>query len=154
MPDSDLSERFRSWNQSLWKGIELITSAQWHFDSLVDWKEHDPVRRVIHKTCLHRNLQEKIKQGALKGCQHKTYTRQYKDEVMKVSPLCNALDSKHESSKRRQFDRYLQQGAVFDKLYSLCPGLMGLIAPTLTMPEYGLLFVNMSVLIFSTGYIP
>lgn len=119
MPDSDLSERFRSWNQSLWKGIELITSAQWHFDSLVDWKEHDPVRRVIHKTCLHRN------------------TRQYKDEVMKVSPLCNALDSKHESSKRRQFDRYLQQGAVFDKLYSLCPGLMGLIAPTLTMPEYG-----------------
>ena len=40
MPDSDLSERFRSWNQSLWKGIELITSAQWHFDSLVDWKEH------------------------------------------------------------------------------------------------------------------
>jgi len=139
-------------NQFLWEGVEFLTSAQWHFDSLVDSKENDPVRRVIHKLSLHRKLEEKIHQGIRDGCQHKTYTRQYKDDVMKMSPLSGALDSKHQKSRRRLFDRYLQQGAVFQRLYSLCPGLMGLIAPTLTMPEYGLLFIDVSVLIFSTGY--
>lgn len=55
--------------------------------------------------------------------------------MMKMSLLCLARDSKRKKSKRRRLDRYLQQGAVFDKLYSLCPGLMGLIAPTLTTLE-------------------
>ena len=148
----NLDGRIHSWNQSLWKGIKLITSEQWHFDSLVDPEENDPVRKVIHKMSLYRNLEERMEQGARNGCQHQTYKRQYKDDVMKTSLLCRALDSKHQRSRRRLFDRYLQQGAVFDKLCSLCPGLMGLIAPTLTIPEYGLLFIDVSVLIFSTGY--
>lgn len=137
-PEDDLNKRIRSWNLSLWEKIEFLTSAQWHFDSLIDSKENDPVRRVIHKLSLYRKLEEKINQGALNGCQHKTYTRQYKDDVMEVSPSFRALDSKSQQSKRRLFDRYLQQGAVFHRLCSLCPGLMGLIAHTLTISEYGL----------------
>lgn len=93
-----------SWNQSLWKGIKSITSAQLHFDSLVDSEENDPARRVIHKLCLHRNLQEKIKQGALDRRQHKTHTRRYKDDMMKTSLLCHARDSKRKKSKRRRLD--------------------------------------------------
>jgi len=151
-PEDDLDERIRSWNPFLWEGVEFISSAQWHFDSLVDSKENDPVRRVIHKLSLHWKLEEKINQGALNGCQHKTYTRRYKDDVMKVSPSSRALDSKRRQSKRHLFDRYLRQGAVFHRLCSLCPGLMGLIAPTLTIHEYGLFLIDVSVLIFSPGY--
>ena len=107
-------------------------------------KENDPVRRVIHKLSLHRHLKKKIKHGALKGFQHKSYIRQYKDDVMKISPLSAPLDSKRRQSKRRLFDLYLQQGALFHRLCSLCPGLMGLIAPTLTTAEYDLLFINVN----------
>lgn len=134
-PEDDLNERIRPWNPSLWDCVGFISSAQWHFDSLVDSKENDPVRRVIHKLSLHWKLEEKIHQGALNGCQHKTYTRQYKDDVMEMSPSSRTLDSKHRQSKRHLFDRYLRQGAVFHRLYSLCPGLLGLIAPTLTISE-------------------
>ena len=147
-PEDDLDERIRSWNPSLWQGVEFISSAQWHFDSLVDSKENDPIRRVIHKLGLHRKLEEKINQGAINGCQHKTYTRKYKDDVMKLSPSSRTPDSKRRQSKRHLFDRYLRQGAVFHRLCSLCPGLMGLIAPTLTIPEYVLFLIEVSVLIF------
>ena len=150
----ELESYIRPWNHSLWEGTEFITSPQWHFDSLVDSKEGDPVRRVIHKMNLHRDLKEQIRQGALKGCQHQKYTRQYKDQVMKISSLSDSLESKRQMNIRRLFDTWLQQGAVFHRLCSLCPGLMGLIAPTLTKSEYGLSFIDVSVLIFLTGYTP
>lgn len=48
MSEDGLNERIRSWNPSLWEGVEFISSAQWHFDSLVDSKENDPVRVIKH----------------------------------------------------------------------------------------------------------
>ncbi|KAL9030081.1 MAG: hypothetical protein Q9196_001756 [Gyalolechia fulgens] len=132
----ELESCIRPWNRSLWEGTKFITSAQWHFDSLIDMKENDPVRRVIHKLSLHCHLKKKIKHGTLKGCRHQSYTRQYKDDVMEISPLCASLDGKPRKAKRRLLDLYLQQGALFHKLCSLCPGLMGLVAPPLRTAEY------------------
>ena len=150
--EDELQSCIHPWNHPLWEGTEFITSAQWHFDSLVDSKESDPVRRVIHKTSLHRDLEKQIRQGALNGCQHQKYTRLYKDDVMKISSLSDSKESKRQKSKRRLFDVWLQQGAVFHRLCSLCPGLMGLIAPTLTKSEYGLLYIDVSVLIVAIEY--
>ena len=149
--EDELQSCIRAWNPSLWKGPRFITSAQWHFDWLVDSKENEPVRKVIHKMGLHRDLEKQIEHGARSGRQHKTFTRQYKDNVMKIS-LSSKTPTKDEKAKRRIFDIWLQQGAVLHKLYSLCPGFMGLIAPTLKTSEYGLLFVHMSALILSTEY--
>jgi len=147
-------EYTRLLNRSLWKGIDFVTSAQWHFDSLVDSAENDPVRVVLHKLSLHQNLKERIEQGALHGHIHPQYKRRYKDDMMQESPSFRALDRKHQESKRHLFDLYLRQGAVFDTLFILCPGLVGLVAPLLTTSEYGLLLIDVSVLIFSIGYRP
>ena len=144
----------RSLNQSLWKEIDFITPAQWHFDSLVDSAENDPVRVVLHKWSLHQNLKERIDQGTLHGHTHPQYKRRYKDDMMQESLSFRALDSKNRESKRHLFDLYLRQGAVFDTLFTLCPGLLGLVAPLLTTLEYGPLFIDVSVLILSIGFRP
>lgn len=63
-----------------------------------------------------------------------------------------AFDRKHQEFKRHLFDLYLRQDAVFDTLFILCLGLMGLVASLLTTLEYSLLLINVSGLIFSIGY--
>jgi len=60
-------------------------------------------------------------------------------------------DSDLQEANRRRFDYYLQQGAIIDKLCTLCAGLVALVAPILTSAEYGLWFINVNVLIFSSG---
>ena len=43
----ELESCIRPWNHSLWEGTKFITSAQSHFDSLIDMEDNVPVRRVI-----------------------------------------------------------------------------------------------------------
>lgn len=129
------------WHRPL-KGIVCITSAQWHFDSLMDMQLNDPVRKVIHKLGLYHYLQETSNLISLGGCDNRPHMRRYKDEVMNVSQYSAAPDGKR--NLRRQFDRFLQEGKVIHKLFTLNPGYMGLIAPTLTQAEYGLLIISVS----------
>lgn len=134
----DHDERTHTWIQTLWEKIDFFTSAQWDFDSLVDSAENDPVRVVLHKMSLYRNLNARIEQGVLRGRTHRQYHKQYKREMMEESLSFRGIDSKVQESKRRLFDLYLQQGALFDRMCTLCAGLVGLVAPILTTSEYGL----------------
>ena len=65
--DDNHDERTRTRIQTVWERIDYLTSAQWDFDSLVESEKNDPVRGVLHKLSLHRNLNERIKQGVLRG---------------------------------------------------------------------------------------
>lgn len=134
--EDNLEEYTSSWNETFWAGVDSKTPAQWSFDSLVDSAENDPFRAVIHRLSLHRNLEERIRQNARQGQTHKKYKRQCKDDMMEESPSFCALDSQRQDSRRRMFDIYVRQGAIFDKMGQLCPGFVGLIAPILTFSEY------------------
>ena len=138
-----LESRIHPWRHSLWKKIVCITPAQWHFDSLMDMHLNDPVRKAMHKLGLYHYLQEKIKHSA-RGCANRTYIRQYKDNVIKISCFSAPSGSNREDTIRRQFDIFLQEGKVIDKLYKLNPGYMGLIAPILSQIEYALLIISVS----------
>lgn len=130
-----LDEFTRPLNQSLWEGVDFITPAQWHFDSLVDSADNDPVQAVLHKWCMYRNLEERIEQGAIEGHTKPQVKKEYKIEMLTESLSFQAVNSQNRENKRRQFDLYLQQGAIFDTLFKLCPGLMGFIAPFLKTTE-------------------
>jgi len=149
--EDDHNERTRTRIQTLWEKIDYLTPAQWAFDSLVDSEENDPVRRVFHKLSLHRNLNERITQGALLGHTSPQYKKQYKEDMMQESPLFRGNGSNLQATNRRRFDFYLQQGAIIDKLCTLCAGLVALVAPMLTSAEYGLWFIDVNVLISSPG---
>ena len=149
--ENDHNERTRTRIQSLWERIDYLTPAQWAFDSLVDSEEKDPVRRVFYKLSLHRNLNERFKQGALLGHTSPQYKKQYREDMMRESPSFRGSDSDLQANHRRRFYNYLQEGAIIDKLCTLCPGLVALVAPILTSAEYGLWFINVNVLIFSPG---
>ncbi len=147
----DHNERTRTQIQNLWKEIDYLTLAQWAFDSLVDSEENDPVRRVILKLSLHRNLNERIKQGALHGHTSPHIKKKHKEDMMQESRLFRGDDSDLQVQNRRRFNYYLQQGGIIDGLCSLCAGLVALVAPILTREEYGLWFIYVNVLIFSPG---
>ena len=74
--------------------------------------------------------------------------------MMRESLSLRALDSKNRESKRHLFDLCLRQGAVFDRLFTLCPELLGLVALLLTTLKYGLLFIDVSVLILLIEFRP
>ena len=131
-------ERTHTRIQTLWKRIDYLTSAQWDIDSLDDSEKNDPLRRVLHKLSLHRNLKKRIEQGAILGHTSPQYKKQYKEEMMQESPSFRDSDSNLQENDRRRFDVYLRQGAIFDKLYTLCAGSVALVAPILTSAEYGL----------------
>jgi len=134
--EDNLEKYTSSWNQNFWAGVDFKTPAQWSFDSLVDSAENDPFRAVLHRLSLHRNLEERIRQNARQGQTHMKHKRQCKDDMMEESPLFCALDSQRQDSRRRMFDIYVRQGAIFDEIGTLCPGLIGLVAPILTFSEY------------------
>lgn len=148
---NDDNERTRTRIQNLWEKTDYLTLAQWAFDSLVDSEENDPVRRVFLKLSLHRNLNERIKQGALLGHTNPRFKKKYKEDMMQESRSFRGGDSDLQMMNRRLFNFYVQQGAIIDKLCSLCAGLVALVAPILTVAEYGLWFIYVNVLIFSPG---
>ena len=149
--EDDHTERTRTRIETLWERIDYLTPAQWNFDSLVDLEDNDPIRSVFHKLSLHRNLRERIKQGAARGHTSPQYKKQYKEDMMQESPSFRGGDSDCQALSRRRLDYYLQQGAIFDKLCVLCPGLLALVAPVLTLIEYGLWFIDVTMLIFLLG---
>jgi len=149
--ENDHNERTRTRIQSLWEKTDYLTLAQWAFDSLVDSEENDPIRRVFLKLGLHRNLNARIKQGALLGHTSPRFKKQFKEDMIQESPTFRGGNSDLQEANRRRFDYYLQQGAIIDKLCTLCAGLVALVAPILTSAEYDLWFINVNVLIFSSG---
>ena len=142
-----LGSCIQPWHCPLEKRIVCITTAQWHFDSVVEMQLNDPVRKVIHKLALYHHIQEVNNLIALNGRDPRRDLREIKDEVMRTTQH-SASDSK--DNLRRKFDLLLQEGKVIYKLYILNPGYMGLIAPILTQYEYGLLIISMS----GANYIP
>ena len=92
----------------MWEGIELRTYAQWYFDSLVDSKENDPVRRVIHKWSLYREMEKKRNQGAINESRHQAYTKRCKDNILQALPLFQALGSVQQQVQRNLLNTYLR----------------------------------------------
>ena len=132
------------WRCPLQRETVCITSAQWHFDSVMDMQLNDPVRMVKHKLSLYHHIQEMINVVALRGYDPRLEIRKIKDEVMKLSQHSVPSGSQSEGKLRRKFDLLLQEGKVIYKLYLLNPGYMGLIAPTLSQAEYGLSIISVS----------
>jgi len=145
------NERTRTRIQNLWEKTDYLTLAQWAFDSLLDLEANDPLRRVFLKLSLYQNLNKRIKQGALLGHTSSRFKTKYKEDMMQESRSFRRGDGGLQVKKRRAFNNYVQQGAVIDKLCSLCAGLVALVAPILTETEYGLWFILVNLLIFSPG---
>ena len=90
----DYDERTRTWIQSLWEKIDFMISAQWDFDLLVDSAENDPVRVVLHKMGLYRNLSERIEEGASHGRTYRKYYKLHKERMMQESLSFHGIDGK------------------------------------------------------------
>lgn len=87
----------------------------------------DPVRSIIQTMCLHRSLQERVRQAAPQGSRSRKLSNKCKKDVIRESSSCRV---RH----RRVVNRDFQEARVFDKLYSICPGLLT-IAPRLKREE-------------------
>lgn len=87
----------------------------------------DPVRSIIQTMCLHRSLQERVRQAAPQGLRSRKLSTKCKKDVIRESSSCRV---RH----RRVVDRDFQEARVFDKLHSICPGLLT-IAPRLKREE-------------------
>ena len=140
--ENELQSLPSQWS-TLWDKVEFKTCVQWHFTSLIDSNEKTPIRAVIHKWSLYKELQRRLEQGTLGKS-----AKEHKDEMLQELQLSQALTSVQRRSKHHLFSIYLRHGTIFQKMLELCLATLVLVAPYLTRQEYDLYSLNVNLLIF------
>lgn len=96
-----------------------------------------PFQDILSRLRLHWELDRRTREDNNRGRTAKSYAIQNRENLREHLPS---------SGSKRSFNQYLHDGALFDNLWRLCPGLLSLVAPLLTEKLYVLLSFNLSVL--------